>query len=71
MCDWVTLLYSSKLAEHCKPVIMEKNKNEIKKKEENTRWRRFQRGNQQIKTNYCKISKNISMIREIRTLSGA
>ena len=32
MCDWVTLLYSSKLAEHCKPVIMEKNKNEIKKK---------------------------------------
>ena len=27
MCDWVTLLYSRKLTEHCKPVIMEKNKN--------------------------------------------
>ena len=27
MCDWVTLLYSRKLTEHCKPAIMEKNKN--------------------------------------------
>ena len=27
MCDWVTSLYSRKLTEHCKPVIMEKNKN--------------------------------------------
>ena len=26
MCDWVTLLYSRKLAEHCKPTIMEKIK---------------------------------------------
>ena len=25
MCDWVTLLYSRKLTEHCKPAIMEKN----------------------------------------------
>ena len=24
MCDWVTLLYSRKLAEHCKPAIMGK-----------------------------------------------
>ena len=24
MCDWVTLLYSRKLTEHCKPAIMEK-----------------------------------------------
>ena len=24
MCDWVTLLYSKKLTEHCKPPIMEK-----------------------------------------------
>ena len=30
MCDWVTLLYSRKLAEHCKPAIMEKNKNHLK-----------------------------------------
>ena len=29
MCDWVSLLYSRKLTEHCKPAIMEK----IKKKE--------------------------------------
>ena len=26
MCDWVTLLYSRKLTEHCKPAIMEKIK---------------------------------------------
>ena len=25
MCDWVTLLYSRKVAEHCKPALMEKN----------------------------------------------
>ena len=25
MCNWVTLLYSRKLPEHCKPAIMEKN----------------------------------------------
>ena len=30
-CDWVTLLYSRKLTEHCKPAIMEKIKI-IKKK---------------------------------------
>ena len=32
MCDWVTLLYSRKLTEHCKPVIMEKIKIIKKKK---------------------------------------
>ena len=32
MCDWVILLYSRKLAEHCKPPIMEKNKNHKIKK---------------------------------------
>jgi len=26
VCDWVTLLYSRKLAEHCKPAIIEKIK---------------------------------------------
>ena len=26
MCDWVTLLYTQKLTEHCKPAIMEKIK---------------------------------------------
>ena len=31
MCDWVSLLYSRKLTEHCKPAIMEKIKI-IKKK---------------------------------------
>ena len=25
MCDWVTMLYSRILTEHCKPGIMEKN----------------------------------------------
>ena len=24
VCDWVTMLYSRKLTEHCKPAIMEK-----------------------------------------------
>ena len=33
MCDWVTLLYSRKLTEHCKPAKMEKIKIIIKKKE--------------------------------------
>ena len=32
ICDWVTLLYSRTLTEHCKPAIMEKNKNHYKKK---------------------------------------
>ena len=31
ICDWVTLLYSIKLTEHCKPAIMEKIKIIIKK----------------------------------------
>jgi len=26
MCDWVILLYSRKLTEHCKPAVMEKIK---------------------------------------------
>ena len=26
MCDWVTVLYSRKLTEHCKPAMMEKIK---------------------------------------------
>ena len=33
MCNWVTLLYSRKLTEHCKPAIMEENKNHYIKKE--------------------------------------
>ena len=32
MCDWVTLLYSRKLTEHCKPAITEKIKIIIKKR---------------------------------------
>ena len=32
MCDWIILLYSRKLTEHCKPAIMEKIKISIKKK---------------------------------------
>ena len=27
MCNWDTMLYSRKLTDHCKPAIMEKNKN--------------------------------------------
>ena len=34
MCDWVTLLSSRKLTEHCKPTIMEKIKI-IKRKKNN------------------------------------
>ena len=32
MCEWVTLLYSRKLTEHCKPVITEQIKIIIYKK---------------------------------------
>ena len=32
MCDWVMLLYSRKLTEHCKPAMMEKIKIIKKKK---------------------------------------
>ena len=32
MCNWVTMLYSRKVTEHCKPVIMKKNKNHYKKR---------------------------------------
>ena len=32
MCDWVTLLRSRKLTEHCKPAIMQKIKVIIKNK---------------------------------------
>ena len=31
MCNWVTMLYSGKLTEYCKPAILEKNKNHCKK----------------------------------------
>ena len=31
MCNWVTMLYSRKLTEHCKSAIMEKNKNHYTK----------------------------------------
>ena len=31
MCNWVTMLYSRKLTEHCKPAVTEKNKNHKKK----------------------------------------
>ena len=32
MCDWVTLLNSRKLTEHCKPAAMEKNENHYRRK---------------------------------------
>ena len=32
MHDWVTLLYSRKLTENCKPAIVEKNKNYLNKR---------------------------------------
>ena len=40
MCNWVTMLYSRKLTEHCKPAIMEKKslaktKKQKEKKQEN------------------------------------
>ena len=34
MCDWVTLLYSRKLTEHCKQAIVEKIKIIEKKQQE-------------------------------------
>ena len=36
--DWVALLYSVKLTEHCKPTKMEKNKNHYKKKNQSWIW---------------------------------
>ena len=38
MCDWVTLLYSRKLKEHCKQAMMEKIK--IIKKNNNKSWKK-------------------------------
>ena len=35
MCDWVTLLYSRKLTEHCKPAIMVYKKIKIIKRKKN------------------------------------
>ena len=37
MCSWVTMLYSRKLTQHCKPAIMDENKNHyiFKKKRKN------------------------------------
>ena len=32
ICDWVTMTYSRKMTEHCKPAIMGKNKNHYVKK---------------------------------------
>ena len=34
MCNWVTMLYSRKLTEHCKPAIMEKKNHKNKKASE-------------------------------------
>ena len=31
---WATFLYRRKFTEHCKPAIMEKNKNHLKKRRE-------------------------------------
>ena len=38
MCDWVPLLYSRRLAEHCKPAIMEKIKTIIKLEKKKLWW---------------------------------
>ena len=35
MCNWVSMLYSRKLIGHCKPAVMEKNKNHYIHKKEN------------------------------------
>ena len=45
MCDWVPLLYSRKLTEHCKPTIMEKIKiiKKEKRKKEREGGRREER----------------------------
>ena len=40
MCNWITILYSKKLTEHCKPATMENkqiNKNHYIKKKEKDR----------------------------------
>ena len=35
ICNWVPMLYSRKLTEHCKPAVMEKNKKLYKNKKQN------------------------------------
>ena len=43
MCSWVTFLYSRKLTEHCKTVIMEKIKLVLnEKKKEVSKWFHFE-----------------------------
>ena len=35
MCNWAAMVYNRKLIEHCKPAIMEKNKNHYKGNKKN------------------------------------
>ena len=36
MCNWAAMVYNRKLIEHCKPAIMEKNKNHYKGNKKNS-----------------------------------
>ena len=56
MCDWVTLLYSRKLTEHCKPAIMEKIKI-ILKKEMCVIQDTFTKGDNETDPRHCKVTK--------------
>ena len=48
MCNWVTLMYSRKLTDHCKPAIMEKIIINIEKKEKNLK----KTGKQELQDSY-------------------
>ena len=48
MCNWVTMLYSIKLIEYCKPAIMEKNKNHYIKKSKKEKDENNQKTGEQV-----------------------
>ena len=59
MCNWVTMLHSRKLTDHCKPAIMEKNKNHIYIKENDMKELIYK-----IETNSQNLKSNLWLLKE-------
>ena len=59
MCNWVTMLHSRKLTDHCKQAIMEKNKNHIYIKENDMKELIYK-----IETNSQNLKSNLWLLKE-------